>query len=140
MSGRDGGGSVQVAAVRRGPPVGVTTVEGPDVAVDSNQATALAMILTEWFTNSCKYGVHSRAGGGVEVRWQVVAPPMPNGPWVRLAWTERGGPPIAASPLPSLGTELVRGFAARELRGRCEMTFPPTGVDHWLECPVAVDA
>ena len=30
MSGRDGGGSVQVAAVRRGPPVGVTTDEGPD--------------------------------------------------------------------------------------------------------------
>lgn len=116
-----------------------TTVEGPNVAVDSNQATALAMILTEWFTNSCKYGVHSRPGGRVEAHWRVVPPPTPNGPWVRFTWTERGGPPITAAS-PSLGTELVHGFAARELRGRCEMTFPPTGAEHWLEFPVAVDA
>jgi PAS domain S-box-containing protein len=120
------------------------TVEGPDVAVDSNQATALAMILTEWFTNSCKYGVHSKLGGHVEVRWALVggvsgaSERMPaDGPWVRLSWMERGGPPIFNHPSPSLGTELVHGFAARELRGRSEMTFPRDGAEHWLEFPTA---
>jgi hypothetical protein len=50
---------------------------------------------------------------------------------------ERGGPPIFNHPSPSLGTELVHGFAARELRGRSEMTFPRDGAEHWLEFPIA---
>jgi PAS domain S-box-containing protein len=125
-------------------------VEGPAVSVDSNQATALAMILTEWFTNSCKYGVHSMPGGRVELRWALAgdnavvgggeeddARTAASGQWVRLIWMERGGPPIFSHPSPSLGTELVRGFAARELRGRSEMTFPRGGAEHWLEFPVA---
>jgi two-component sensor histidine kinase len=116
-----------------------TTIDGPAIAVDSNQATALAMILTEWFTNSCKYGVHSKPGGRVDVRWELVelSKASGNGRWVQLSWTERGGPPITATPSPSLGTELVHGFAARELRGRSEMRFPRDGAEHWLEFPVA---
>jgi two-component sensor histidine kinase len=113
------------------------TVEGPDVAADSSQATALAMILTEWFTNSCKYGVHSKPGGRVDLRWELVGGQTTgSGRRVWLSWTERGGPPITTSPSPSLGTELVYGFAARELRGRSEMTFPREGASHWLEFPV----
>jgi PAS domain S-box-containing protein len=115
-------------------------VQGPGVAVDSSQATALAMILTEWFTNSCKYGVHSAAGGRVDVRWQLVrgeGREGNEGELVRLTWTERGGPPIEKPPVSSLGTELVRGFATRELRGRYEMTFPREGATHWLEFPVS---
>jgi hypothetical protein len=36
----------------------------------------------------------------------------------------------------SLGTELVKGFAANELEGRCEMTYPADGAEHWLEFAV----
>jgi PAS domain S-box-containing protein len=142
----EGWGSVQVRALAdslfqalrpAAPHPCPSKVEGPDVAVDSSQATALAMILTEWFTNSCKYGVHSAAGGRVEVCWQLLGGgKVGNGEIVRLTWTERGGPPIASEPMSSLGTELVRGFSTRELRGRCEMNFPREGAEHWLEFPV----
>jgi two-component sensor histidine kinase len=149
--------SVLAALQPAAPRTCATRIEGADtVAVDSVQATALAMILTEWFTNSCKYGVHSAPGGRLEILWSIATEPGVAGAGgpvadspagepaagkatssatsrVRLTWTERGGPPIRRPVVASLGTELVHGFAARELRGRCEMTYPDTGAAHALE-------
>jgi PAS domain S-box-containing protein len=109
-------------------------IDGPPVPVSPRQATPLSMILLEWFTNSCKYGAHSLAAGRVNVRWTVEgrAPAAQ----VRLKWTETGGPRPRGSRTPSLGTELVKGFATRELRGRCELCYPEAGADHELEFPL----
>jgi PAS domain S-box-containing protein len=123
-----------------------TTVSGPDAPVDAKQATALAMILSEWFTNSCKYGAHSVAGGRLAVRVEELpdaasasssaAAAAPGQRWLRLTWSEAGGPEIAGPVTASLGTELVQGFASRELRGRCVLSFHPSGAAHALEFPV----
>ena len=108
----------------------------PDAALDPKQTTAVAMILAEWFTNSCKYGAHSVAGGRVSVRGERLGPPLDGeAAWLRLTWRERGGPPPRGPGTGSLATELVRSFAERELRGRCELTYPPAGAEHALEFP-----
>ena len=130
--------------------------KGPTARVSTKQALPLAMILLEWFTNSGKYGAHSRPTGRVFVAWERVAGiphaaglnrtgPNGSGPgngraagdWVRLHWRESGGPPIhEREPPTSLGTELVKGFAALELRGRFEARYRLEGVDYLLEFPV----
>ena len=111
-------------------------VDGPDVLLNSRQAPALALILMEWFTNSCKYGVHSRPGGQLGIEWWRL-PSCDGAPErVRLIWRERGGPPVRGTVSPSVGTDLVNGFARRELRGRCALTFPPDGAEHTLEFPL----
>jgi len=124
--------------------------DGPTVAASPRQALPLSMILLEWFTNSGKYGAHSVPGGRLRVTWERV-PAGTNGSAsggahgngdgkadrVRLRWRESGGPPVREKAPPgSLGTELVKGFATLELRGRFEPKYPPEGADYLLEFPV----
>ena len=140
-------------AVERVAPYAVPVdVDGPPVPASPRQALPLSMILLEWFTNSGKYGAHSVPGGRVRVSWERVpaaadgnetasgghaAAANGHGDRVRLHWREAGGPHIHESrPLASLGTELVKGFATLELRGRYEPRYPPEGVDYLLDFPV----
>jgi PAS domain S-box-containing protein len=113
-------------------------VDGPAVAASPRQALPLSMILLEWFTNSGKYGAHSVPGGRLQVTWErVVGNGDGKGDRVRLRWRESGGPTVRKpAPPVSLGTELVKGFATLELRGRYEAKYPPEGADYELEFPV----
>ncbi|HEX8912697.1 MAG TPA: PAS domain S-box protein, partial [Humisphaera sp.] len=61
---------------------------GPDVAVPAERVMPLMMILVEWYTNSCKYGAHSRDGTSLRVSWSVATGTA--GRRVRLRWRERG--------------------------------------------------
>ena len=114
-------------------------VEGPAVLVSPAQVLPLMQTLVELYTNSCKYGVHSRPGGTLHITWTLAdpAPPDPAGRRVRFRWQERNGPPVPPDPQPSLGTELMTGFVTRELRGTISLTYPPTGADHRIEFPIA---
>jgi two-component sensor histidine kinase len=106
------------------------------------------MILLEWFTNSGKYGAHSLPTGRVEVSWELADGPKKGpgakangdgaaGQIVRLRWRESGGPPVKQrTPPASLGTELVKGFASLELRGRFEAAYPRKGAEYLLEFPL----
>jgi PAS domain S-box-containing protein len=113
-------------------------VEGPPVAASPRQALPLSMILLEWFTNSSKYGAHSRLTGRVSVEWERLAGQGDGqNERVRLHWRESGGPRLAdLAPATSLGTDLVKGFATLELRGRYEPRFLREGAEHVLEFPV----
>jgi PAS domain S-box-containing protein len=111
---------------------------GPDVPISPRQVLPLTLVLVEWFTNSCKYGAHSVPGGRVSIRWEMLPEAVPTR--IRLTWTERGGPPIAASGAASLGTELVQAFSRRELAGSVELRYPLVGADHVLEFTVREDA
>ena len=100
------------------------------------------MILMEWFTNS--WGSQPRecpprwpavdflgAGGFHRVRQ--------NG-YDDSAALDRDRALQNRQPVrPSLGTDLVRGFAHVELHGSCDMRFPETGADRLLEFPIMVD-
>ena len=108
-------------------------IAGPLVEIEAPKALPMAMLLLEWFTNSCKYGAHSSPEGRLEVSWTF----DPSSRLVSLRWRELGGPPVKQMGAPSLGTELVRGFASRELAGRVELRFPESGADHLLEFPSA---
>jgi PAS domain S-box-containing protein len=106
-------------------------VAGPDIAVGPRQALPLTLVLVELFMNSCKYGPHSLPGGSVHIDWEVLA--KPQGRTIRINWKEQDGPRITRPVVPSLGTDLVKGFVGRELGGTCELRYPPEGADHTIE-------
>jgi PAS domain S-box-containing protein len=121
-------------------------IAGPALAVNPQQALPLALIMAEWFTNSCKYGSCGVPGGRLRVAWTITnnatpasespaAPPRDNSQ-ITLTWTESAGPPIPPQITPSVGTALVHGFATRELQGECELRYPPEGVAHTLRFPL----
>jgi PAS domain S-box-containing protein len=107
------------------------TVDGPDIALCECHVHPLVMVLLEWLTNSCKYGAHSVATGRLEVTWQ--AHREGSNLRIQLRWRESGAPAILQPVRPSLGTDLVRSFVAREMQGTCHLRYDPEGVDHTIE-------
>jgi two-component sensor histidine kinase len=109
-------------------------IEGPRVMIAPQQARPVAMTLCELFTNSCKYGAHSKPGGRVQLRWESTpGSSSAPGETVQLRWSESGGPRVAKTPTPRLGVNLIRGFIEYDLHGRCTLRFRPQGVDHLFE-------
>ena len=106
-------------------------IDGPRTPIGPRQALPLTMILVEWFTNSVKYGAHSVEGGRLRIAWD--RRPVSDGHAVYLRWTERDGPPVPDKIVPSLGTQLIRGFVSRELLGHCVLRYDPQGADHEIE-------
>jgi two-component sensor histidine kinase len=64
----------------------------PEVAVPSEKALQLAMVLHELGTNAVKYGALSRLEGTVHLSWDKPDDLSPS--LLPLKWVERGGPRI----------------------------------------------
>lgn len=110
---------------------GRTSLEGPRVKVPARQATALGMIVQELMSNAMKHGALSNDQGELRVRWELIEPPGAERV-LHLSWQERVSVPIRTDPPAGLGTRLMRGFAASELRGSLELGFTPEGARHSL--------
>lgn len=103
-------------------------IEGPPIHVPAPQATAIAVILQELFTNCRKYGSLSVDGGHVSIRWSAVSDGAASG--VKVCWVERNGPPVTPPKETGIGVRLIEGFARSELQGAATFRFEAEG----LEC------
>ncbi|MGU3468674.1 PAS domain-containing protein [Methylobacterium sp. C33D] len=118
------------AVVRQG--VGVQEVagrvayEGPDIEVGSKPALALALTLHELTTNAVKYGALSVPDGRVTVEATVLD--SPEGPRLRIAWTERGGPPVAPPWRKGFGSRLIERSLTAQVGGTLAMDYAPAGL------------
>ena len=102
---------------------GNITVEGDDVAIDSNTAASLALVLHEFTTNAAKHGALSVPTG--EVR---IASRCANGQ-TELEWTERGGPRIEGPPRrEGFGSLLAVRTVEGQLNGCLRYDWQPYGV------------
>jgi len=112
---------------------------GPEIWIEPRQVSPLTMVIVELLTNSAKYGVYGPAGGRLAISWRIIPIESKGNSrrLLRISWMERGGANITGPIVPSLGTELVEGFITRELHGRCELRYPPDGVDHVIEFPLS---
>lgn len=108
-------------------------LSGPPVVLNAAQAQALAMAVHELATNAAKHGALSAATGRVNVSWEVRE--QVQHPILRLLWKERGGPPIA-------GTPVRRGFGSRLLDGTIRGQLGGSLCLHWdtggLTCEIEV--
>lgn len=77
------------------------STSGPSVMLEPEMALQIAMVLHELATNAEKHGALSVPSGRVDVRWGVKDTVL------RLAWSERGGPPAAAPTTRGFGTMLI---------------------------------
>ncbi len=91
-------------------------IEGSAVKVTSDTALALNMALHELATNAVKYGALAQSQGRIAIRWF----PDPDRPgFVRLIWTESGGPPRLEPESSGFGSRLL-GQRLRRKRRRGE--------------------
>ena len=106
-------------------------VEGPEIALGSQAATALALVFHELATNAAKYGALMGDEGRVAVRWRRT------GNIVALQWLESGGPAIAAEPdRPGFGSSLVRDTITRQLEGTFSLDWGERGLVAEFVVPV----
>ncbi len=113
-------------------------VDGPRVAVPPSKATPLGMVLQELLSNSQKYGALGAAGGEVSLSWTTQRDQ--DALWLKLEWTELGGPPIESTPVSGLGTLLIEGFARYELRGQANLSYPREGARHTIRVDLSTDS
>jgi two-component sensor histidine kinase len=99
-------------------------IDGPKIRVSSDVALALNMALQELATNAIKYGALLDQHGQIDIRWELDGD-RPG--FVRLTWTESGGPPVTTPSSRGFGTRLLeRAFAATD--GEVQLYFLAEGV------------
>jgi two-component sensor histidine kinase len=109
--------------------------EGPDVEIGGKAALSLALTLHELTTNAVKYGALSVPEGWVAVTARVFD--GQDGPNLRIAWTERGGPPVGPPSRKGFGSRLIERGLTAQVGGQIVLDYPPEGVTCVIEAPLA---
>jgi len=97
-------------------------VSVPRMGVGEGSATTLALVIHELATNSVKYGALSASTGTLDVSGILVDE------YIKLVWTERGGPPVTPGETTGYGSKLVRRSVNGQLGGAIDYNWSPHGV------------
>lgn len=108
-------------------------LEGPDVKLRPNRSLSLGMALGELATNAAKFGALSN-DGAVGVSWETTM--KDGGAWLRMTWTERGGPPVVTPIRRGFGSKLLERSVAAGLRGVSRVRFAADGLEAEFEFPL----
>jgi two-component sensor histidine kinase len=109
-------------------------VADPEIEVGAKAALWLALMLHEMTTNAMKYGALSVPDGRVEMSWSIRE--GDDGPLLRLAWRERGGPPVRPPARKGFGTRLIERGLTGQVGGVLSLDYPPEGVTCVVEAPL----
>ena len=104
---------------------------GPDIRITSGAVIALAMTFNELCTNTTKFGALSTPTGRVEIAWTIDDDKQR----LRLAWTEKGGPPVKPPERRSFGTRMMESLG-QQLNGQVQLTYDPSGFVYALDVPL----
>lgn len=107
---------------------------GPSVVLSPRASQVLAITFNELCTNAAKYGALSSPEGRIRVDWNIADQAI----GLELNWVETGGPIIEAlTPRKrGLGSALIEGAVAHELRGTVSLRFPASGVECQIRAPL----
>ncbi len=106
------------------------SIDGPEIGIASGAVVSLAMTFNELCTNTTKFGALSVPGGHVEIRWAI-----DDAQNVRLTWTEKNGPVVAAPFRKSFGTRMM-GSLGKQLNGQVQLAYAPAGFTYVLDVPL----
>lgn len=112
---------------------GRLALDGEAVMLRPSAAQTLVLAIHELTTNAVKYGALSAPGGHVGIAWRTFQ--EDGKPWLRIDWTEAGGPPAAPPSRSGFGHSLIARGVAYGLSGRTEFAFPPDGFRCRIEFP-----
>jgi len=102
---------------------------GPDVLLQPQAFTTLALVFHELMTNSAKYGALSD-NGRVTVDWQLDA----DGD-LQIEWRERGGPPVKPPTREGFGSTIINRSIPYDLGGRAQVRYELAGLEADLCVP-----
>ena len=105
------------------------SVSGEPLVVGGAFAQTFALLVHEFANNASKYGALSSPRGRVVINWKVEA--GVDGPELRFAWVERGGPPTSPPKETGLGTILMSAI------GESQAAFNEEGFEYVLNIPLA---
>lgn len=106
--------------------------QGPAISLSPHAALTIALALHELFTNTLKYGALSSDTGSVIFCWERLEP----GGQLRIEWRELGGPPVTQPTHKGFGSLLLERTLARDLDGRVNLSFHPSGLVCVIEMPL----
>jgi two-component system, chemotaxis family, CheB/CheR fusion protein len=105
---------------------------GPRVDLPAEITTPLGLILHELATNASKYGALGKAGGGVDLQWELSELDGSGGE-LTLTWREHGGPTVSEPESHGFGSFLVENGIAG---ARVDREFHPTGLICTIKLPL----
>jgi two-component sensor histidine kinase len=108
------------------------TIQGDEMEIASSAILCLTLIINELCTNATKYGAFSKEGGRVTLNWARDEADKS----IIFKWVESGGPPVGPPDRRSFGTRLIEEALPRQLGGRGQLSFPPSGVEYELIVPL----
>jgi two-component sensor histidine kinase len=98
-------------------------IAGPPLLLSPKVALALSAAIQELSTNAAKYGALSTLSGKLKVSWSG----QETG-FVRLLWTESGGPPVGKPRRQGFGTKMIRAIFGSEPTWAVTLDYDPDGL------------
>jgi two-component system CheB/CheR fusion protein len=116
-------------------------MQGPDIRIGREAATAIAMTFHELVTNAMTYGAFASEQGRADIRW-AIEPQDANGvECLALEWVEHGvGLDPASTGYQGFGRELIERMLPYELNARTAFQFAEDGVHIELFVPAIAEA
>lgn len=99
-------------------------LDGPEIHVEAETFSTLALVFHEMVTNSAKYGALSDSTGSIAVGWRIDADER-----CRIAWRESGGPPVTAPRRRGFGSTIIERSIPHDLKGEAEVRYRLAGLE-----------
>ncbi|MCW5734076.1 MAG: GAF domain-containing protein [Enhydrobacter sp.] len=96
---------------------------GPEVLLEPQGFTTVALVIHELMTNSAKYGALSDSRGHIDIETSV--DPLRR---LHIDWRESGGPPVKPPTRRGFGTTVIERSIPYDLRGEARVNYALTGV------------
>ena len=109
------------------------TIEGKNIRLSPKATLALGIALNELATNAIKYGAFSNETGAISINW--VFDPRPDGRWLCLHWSEKGGPQVSPPTRKGFGSRVIEHGLAHELGGKVKLDYLPGGIVCTIDVP-----
>lgn len=110
-------------------------IVGDELMLTPKVSLGIGMALHELATNAAKHGALSVPYGKVTVQWESFEKKEREA-WVRLRWSESGGPAVSAPTRRGSGTRLITSGIPMELGGTSVIDYSPSGVVCVIEFPL----
>ena len=98
-------------------------LSGPDVLLEPQGFTTLALVVHELMTNSAKYGALSDSRGQIDIETSFDTYRR-----LHIRWTESGGPEVRPPSRRGFGSTVIERSIPYDLHGEAAVTYAPTGV------------
>jgi len=96
---------------------------GPEVLLEPQGFTTVALVIHELMTNSAKYGALSDSHGNIDIETSLDALRR-----LHIRWIESGGPPVRRPTRRGFGTTVIERSIPYDLKGEAKIDYALSGV------------